>query len=163
MSGESFHQQTTYLPAKSRSFFDLLADPGIRHIYRSIFELIRQPGSQPLNLTMRCDKFPFKILMSQELKQGEEGQVRVEIAYVQLERMNDEDQAFSFDQAELLRMCSWCQSIFDGNLGIWLPLEKALGFFPLLHGSELPAITHGCCPACLKNLRGKIHEYSCSR
>lgn len=142
------------------SFFDVLADPSIRHIYRSIFERIRQPGSQALSLTMRCDNFPFKILMSQELKAAEDGQIRVEVAYVHLEKMKDDVHSLGYNQLELLKMCSWCQSIFDCNQSLWLPLEKALGYFPLLHGPALPAITHACCPACLKNLRGKLHEYS---
>lgn len=143
-----------------RSFFDVLGDPGTRHIYEALFKRIRKPGSRPLSLTMRCDQFPFKILLSQELRTTEDGHIRVEIDYVRLEKQNEQTPSLLLEQTQALKMCSWCQSILDRNDSVWHPLEQALGFFPLLHDPELPAITHGCCPSCLKNLRGQSHEYS---
>ncbi len=148
---------STYL---GRSFHDVLGDASTRHIYEALFKRLRKPGSRPLSLTMRCDQFPFKILLSQEMKTMDEGNIRVEIAYVQLEELKDNAPRLLLDQTEALRMCSWCQSIFDRIKSVWHPLEQALGYFPLLHDPQLPAISHGCCPVCLKNLRGQAHEYS---
>jgi hypothetical protein len=146
-----------------RSFFDLLAGTGIRLIYRSLFKLIRQLDSRPMSLTMRCDRYPLRIILSQELSSQDKDQIRVEIAYIKCERVTDETSLFHFDKEKPLKMCSWCQSIQDSEHSTWLPLEKALGLFPLLHETELPVITHGCCPACFQTLRGKVYEYSCGR
>jgi hypothetical protein len=146
-----------------RSFFDLLSGTGIRLIYRSLFKLIRQSKNQALSLTMRCDRYPLKILLRQELSGQDKDLIRVEIAYVQCERLTDASAFFHSYKETPLKMCSWCQSILDSEQSTWLPLEKALVLFPLLHETELPAITHGCCPACFQTLRGKVHEYSCGR
>jgi hypothetical protein len=146
-----------------RSFFDLLAGSTIHVIYRSLFHLIRRPESKPLSLTMRCDRVPLKILMSQELSGKEDGTIRVELSYISREPMTENEPVFPFEQDKPLKMCSWCQSIFDHNHAVWMPLEQALGYFPLLHQTELPAITHGCCPGCFQILRGKLYEYSCGR
>ncbi len=148
---------STYL---GRSCHDVLGDASTRHIYEALFKRLRKPGSRPLSLTMRCDQFPFKVLLSQEMRTMDEGNIRVEIAYVQLEELKDNAPRLLLDQTEALRMCSWCQSIFDRIKSVWHPLEQALGYFPLLHDPQLPAISHGCCPVCLKNLRGQAHEYS---
>ncbi|MDQ3231585.1 MAG: hypothetical protein M3Q07_07175, partial [Pseudobdellovibrionaceae bacterium] len=115
-----------------KSFFDLLAGP-IMGIYRSLFQLVRKPESQTLDLTMRCDRFPFKILMRQELTKGEDGQIRVQLAYVSCEALDEGASRTAYDWDGPLRMCSWCQSIYDERQGLWVPLEKSLGYLPLLH------------------------------
>jgi hypothetical protein len=146
-----------------RCFLDLLSGPSIRMIYQSLFQLIRDSEPRPLSLTMRCDKPPLKIRMSQELRGRENGFIKVEISYISVEAMPDDGQFFRIEWNEPLKMCSWCQSIYSSEEAVWLPLERALGHIPILHEPELPAITHGCCPACYQTLRGKINEYSCGR
>lgn len=146
-----------------RCFLDLLSGPSIRLVYQSLFQLVRRSECKPFSLTMCCNETPLKILMSHELKGNEHGYIKVEISYVSPEIMQDDRQFFRLEWNEPLKMCSWCQSIFDVAQTVWLPLEKALGYIPILHEAELPAITHGCCTACYQTLRGKINEYSCGR
>lgn len=146
-----------------RSFYELLAGPEIQLLYRSVFQGIRRADGQTLSLTLRCDRAPLKIFMRQDLSACDDGSIAVELSYTTLEIVSMPQPALSLDQSQPLKMCSWCQSIFDSAKVTWLPLEKALGYFPLLHDSELPVITHGCCPVCFQTLRGKLHEYSGGR
>ncbi len=143
-----------------RHFFDLLSGPSIRFIYRSLFKIVRRPHSEPMSLTVRCDHHPLKVLLSQELNHEGENWIKVELAYVSCEILEDTEPMLHFTRDKPLKMCSWCQAIFDDEHVAWLPLEKALGYFPLLHDAEIPSITHGCCPVCFQSLRGRIHEYS---
>jgi hypothetical protein len=146
-----------------RSFNELLFGPEIKLLYRSIFQSVRRAPGQTLSLSLRCDRYPLKILMRQDLSGHEDGSISVQLSYTMLEILSMPQPAYSLDQTEPLKMCSWCQSVFDSARVTWLPLEQALGYIPLLHDLELPAITHGCCPACFQSLRGKLHEYSGSR
>ncbi|HET9241582.1 MAG TPA: hypothetical protein VFO10_30225 [Oligoflexus sp.] len=157
--GESYDAED-YL---GRSFYELLDGVEIQLIYRSVFRSVRRTHGQRLSLTLRCDRFPLKIFMRQDLSGYDDGSIGVQLSYTKLEIVSMPQPALSLDQNQPLKMCSWCQSIFDSVKVTWLPLEKALGYFPLLHDHELPVITHGCCPVCYQTLRGKLHEYSGGR
>lgn len=146
-----------------RSFYELLSGAGIQMLYRSLFHSIRRAHGQTLSLGLRCDRFPLKIFMRQDLSGHDDGSIAVKLSYTTLEILSMPQPAISLDQSQPLKMCSWCQSIFDSVKVTWLPLETALGYFPLLHDSELPVITHGCCPVCYQTLRGKLNEYSGGR
>jgi len=143
-----------------QNFFDLLAGPDIKLLYRSIFNMIRQSASERLSLTMRCDRVPIKILMSQEIHRQADGQIKIQFAYLSREPMDMVASKRRWPEETPLKMCSWCQAIFDSEHNLWLSLEKALGCFPLLHDSELPAFTHGCCSVCFQLIRGNVYEYS---
>lgn len=146
-----------------RSFYELLFGAEIQLLYRSVFHSVRRSEGQTLSLSLRCDRFPLKILMRQDLSAYDDGSIDVQLSYTTLEIVSMPQPALSLNQDQPLKMCSWCQAIFDSVRVTWLPLEKALGYIPLLHDLELPAITHGCCPVCYQTLRGKLHEYSGGR
>jgi hypothetical protein len=141
-------------------FFDLLSGASIRSLYRSLFKIVRQSPREPMSLTVRCDHYPFKIILSQELNHEGEDWIKVELAYVSCEVLENTESMMPFPKDHPLKMCSWCQSVFDDEHDAWLPFEKALGHFPLLHDTEIPSISHGCCPVCYQMLRGRIHEHS---
>jgi hypothetical protein len=46
----------------------------------------------------------------------------------------------------LVRSCAWCS---DVDLGVWVPLEEALGRLAVSRLEEAGAVTHGICERCL--------------
>jgi hypothetical protein len=51
---------------------------------------------------------------------------------------------------EMVEMCGWCDRFFvDGE---WVEIEVAVERLQLFARTELPAITHGICPACTELL-----------
>lgn len=67
----------------------------------------------------------------------------------------------SFPQGTPMKICSWCQAIFDEKHNTWLPYEQAPSRLLRLHGKPPPTFSHGCCPTCFNLIRGKTNEYSC--
>lgn len=55
--------------------------------------------------------------------------------------------------SDLIRMCSWCNSIEVEGAG-WVEVEEAARMSPLLSRPRQPSITHGICPPCMDSLTG---------
>lgn len=53
--------------------------------------------------------------------------------------------------SDVIRMCSWCNSIHIEEAG-WVELEDAARRSPPLSRARQPSITHGVCPACMDSL-----------
>jgi hypothetical protein len=58
---------------------------------------------------------------------------------------------------EILRMCSWCKRVPDGNA--WISVEAAAEKFHTFESPCLPLISHGMCGECDEKMRKVIDEF----
>jgi hypothetical protein len=56
---------------------------------------------------------------------------------------------------EVLMQCSWCLRVRI-EAGHWEEIEDAIAALGLFDGSPIPRITHGICPGCRFDLRGRF-------
>lgn len=105
----------------------------------------------PVSLTLRCDgpsrKRHLRVRVAADGK----------LIRVTTELLSEEERpetpflaAARRSVGELLHCCSWCER-FDAGGGNWVEIEELLRAKPLLESTDVPQVTHGICPACLRS------------
>jgi hypothetical protein len=60
------------------------------------------------------------------------------------------DMATARDEADLLSMCAWCDRFLVE--GSWVEVEEAAQQLQLFRRRQMPALDHGICPQCSRQL-----------
>jgi len=143
-----------------QNFFDLLANPDIKLLYESLFLAARRRKNSIFSISLRCDTPSSKAILDLNLVKQDHNGLKASFAYTQLETYTKMGPLLVRKEEELLKMCSWCQDIFDFTKDRWLPIEQALVDLSLLHKQTTAGFTHSCCPRCISIIRGKTHAYT---
>ncbi len=143
-----------------QNFFDLLSDSDIKLLYESLFVAARRRKNSNFSISLRCDTPSAKSILLLDLVKQDDYGLKVSLAYTHLETYQKNETLLFRIEEHILKMCSWCQAIFDSKKDCWLPIEQALGDMSLLHKQTKAGFTHSCCPSCISIIRGKIHAYT---
>jgi hypothetical protein len=134
-----------------RALLSFISDSTTLHVYSLLMERVLRE-KVPIVVPFRCDSPPERRWLELEMTPHEDGihfasrQVSVEPRPVPV----------PFDRPGtradlLLRMCSWCKDV-ELAAGSWGPVEEAVKTFALFRDADVPGITHGICPSCVKVL-----------
>lgn len=122
----------------------------VRQIYRELLHRVRATGNA-VRFPFRCDSPLMRREMSMEIAPTSDGGVDFRVALLDekqhQERLRLLECPASAESDELLRICSWCKSVWVA--GGWLPLEQAIKQLGLLSRSKTPGLTHGICQQCM--------------
>ncbi len=132
-----------------RSLLSYIADLPTAHVYRRLFDRVRQTG-QPLAVPFRCDSPKLRRFLELQLQPQIGGGFLLSTVLLRVEprphvSLLDPSQARADDH---LLMCSWCKQVSVG--GSWMEVEDAVSGLRLFEREMLPEITHGICPVCLE-------------
>ncbi len=127
-----------------------ISEPTTRHLYDILLDRVRAEQIV-IRVPLRCDSPTLRRWLELEMApRPADG-----VAFTSRElRTEARDPVIAFDRpassaAPLVRMCSWCKKV-ETQRATWLEVEQAVPQLGLFAVSEVPGITHGICPECVK-------------
>ena len=130
-----------------------IMDPETRHIYELLINRVRQQGQQ-IHFNYRCDSPDRRRLMEMRISHDQAAdQVVFRSRIISSEKREPIlliDPSHNNRSDVILKMCSWCKSVWDERN--WVELEKAVRLLGLMTDQVLPRISHGICVECSKNM-----------
>jgi hypothetical protein len=136
-----------------RSLWDYVAGHEMKKLQRLLLRRIRDEVGD-IELPFRCDGPDVRREMNIRIVARPGGRVVLFSARLRSEQARDLPQRL-LDPAtprsdEILEMCGWCDRFsVDGE---WVEVEEAARRLELFNRPELPALSHGVCPACSEML-----------
>jgi len=132
-----------------RSLWDYVAGEEPRKLQRILLRRVRDEVHE-VELPFRCDGPRVRRSMDIRIAARPGGRVVLFSARLRLQERRDEPQPLLDPDtprgAESLVMCGWCDRFeVDGE---WIEVEEAARRLGLFDRPELPALSHGICPAC---------------
>ena len=132
-----------------RSLWDYVAGAELKKLQRLLVRRIRDEVGQ-VKLPFRCDGPGFRREMDITIAAPPGGRVVLFSTKLRSEKLRDSRQSLLDPAAargeEILPMCGWCDRFeVDGE---WVEVEEAARRLELFNRAELPALSHGICPAC---------------
>lgn len=147
-----FAEENGWVEARTslgRSLWDYVAGEDLRKVQRLLLRRVRdEVGS--VELPFRCDGPEVRRKMDIRIAAGRGGRAVLFSAQLRVEEEREEPMPLLDAAAprgeELLAMCGWCDR-FEVE-GEWVEVEEAARRLDLFDRPELPALSHGICPAC---------------
>lgn len=141
-----------------RVLWDFISDPTTRGLDRALVARLTA-GVPEIGFTFRCDAPEERRLLEMRMRPLPGDRIEFRVTPVQgVDRpaipLLDPTLARS---GGLLRMCSWCKRVPAGETG-WVDVEVAVERIGWPRIQEIPAITHGICPACEAKVFGMMDE-----
>lgn len=137
-----------------KSLWDFVADVQTKHLYRTMLDLL-PVGGDGIVIPLRCDSPDCRRFIELRIVRPDED--HVEFAAVVLRTERREPVALLDAQAarseQWLRMCSGCKKVLADA---WVEIEEAVRRLELFADAQLPALTHGICPACKADCDARI-------
>lgn len=152
------------------SFLDHMGSPDLRQIYRELVSRTRMTG-KTLEFPFRCDTPTLRRFMRVTLRCTAD-RAQIEFISTVIRQENRPYQALldlrRQRNSSLIRVCGWCKRVRT-SAG-WIEIEQAIFHLGLAEKQEVPVLSHGVCPECmrqvlrkqLKNLTGAADEDDCS-
>ena len=130
----------------SRSIWDFISDDTTRYLYREILKRVR--AGHRARFAFRCDSPGRRRFLEMDARPIMEQGVGFYVRTLALEDRPPQPLlgAARETSGEILRMCSWCKRVPDGNA--WIPVEAAAEKFRVFESPTLPLISHGICGEC---------------
>ncbi|MFP5387796.1 MAG: hypothetical protein ACLGG5_00650 [Thermoleophilia bacterium] len=132
-----------------RSLWDYVGGSEMKKLQRLLVRRIRD-GVGDVELPFRCDGPQVRREMNIRIIARPGGRVVLFSSRLRSEQERDLPQRLLDPQTprndELLTMCGWCDRFEVA--GEWVEVEEAAQRLELFNRSELPALSHGVCPAC---------------
>ena len=137
-----------------RDLFSCITDPTLEHLYSELIARARK--GKPVKFLFRCDAPSCRRTFEMRIRAGADGTVEFASTLRNAEprprvALLDSSQPRN---AELLRVCSWCQRI--NVRGSWFPVEDAVNILGLMQDAALPGLTHGICGDCRATMSAAI-------
>ncbi len=136
-----------------------IVDPETRHIYNLLINRAREEG-QNARFDYRCDSPDCHRLMEMRIyhnQDSDEVEFRSRIiSSVKREPIALIDPTHKHRSDEILKMCSWCKSVWDENT--WIELERAVKQLGIMTDQVLPRISHGICNECSNRMTRMIEN-----
>jgi hypothetical protein len=146
-----------------RSLWDFISDRTTKHIYRALFQRIREQA-ETIRLSFRCDSPAERRLLDLEMTALPAGGIQLQVHQIATsfrEPMSLLDPSQPRSE-ELIRVCSWCKRVGMAD-ELWLDVEDAVTGLGLFVDQLPPDLTHGICPDCRRGLDGRIRAATPSR
>ncbi len=133
-----------------RSLWDFVCDESTRHLYAHFMARARQ--GDLVQVPFRCDGPSLRRFLNMSLKGLDGGGVEFRTELIRTEPRPEQPllKRITSHDDRLIRMCSWCKRIMCDEA--WVPVEQAVVRLHLYDQEKLPAITHGMCDDCYKQL-----------
>lgn len=133
-----------------RPLWNFLVDPTTRQLYRQLLQRIRE--GREVRFGFRCDSPDRRRLMEMEMGPAEKSVVQFRARTVseterEPQRLWDRREAHSGD---FLVACGWCKKVRVDDS--WEEVEDAVTQLRFFERSVLPALTHGICEKCHRNV-----------
>ncbi|MDJ0833896.1 MAG: hypothetical protein QNJ69_10270 [Gammaproteobacteria bacterium] len=134
-----------------------IMDPETRHIYSLLIDRAREQDQQA-RFNYRCDSPGRRRLLQMHISlnrtsQHIEFRSRI-LSSVKRQPIALIDPSQKIRSDEILKMCSWCKSIWDEHH--WIELEQAVQQLGFLTAKVLPRISHGICNVCSERMTSLI-------
>lgn len=131
-----------------RVLWEMIADPGTRHLYQTLVERVRTLG-RIAEFPFRCDAPAERRWYRMQLEPGTDGSVSFRTALIRSEARQP---IILLDPGaprseELIRMCAWCVRVASAK-GQWQDLESAVRERAVLEALPVPRVSHGICETC---------------
>ena len=139
-----------------KSLWDLVTDLDMSHLYRLLFDRVRQRGSS-VNFDFRCDAPAERRFLGLQINllpdQGLE--IRTAVDALETRPVVDLLSADSQRSGATLEICSWCKQVRVGESD-WREVEAAAEVLGLLDASTLPRLAHVTCPDCYERVMAEL-------
>jgi hypothetical protein len=137
-----------------RSLWDFVAGHEVKTLQRLLLRRVRGGGGH-VELPFRCDGPDVVREMDIRIAADSTGRVVLFSARLCSEWEREEPQpllgaASPRDEADFLTMCAWCDRFLVK--GEWVEVEEAARRLELFRRSRMPALDHGICPQCSRQL-----------
>lgn len=125
-----------------------ISDPTTRQIYATLMERVRRDGVE-VRVPFRCDAPAMRRWLELWMSPGADGGVVFASRTLREEPRRAVVPPPAVDGGRFIRMCSWCKQV-EVDPGEWVELEAAVSRLALFAAVDVPLITHGICPPCVK-------------
>jgi len=127
-----------------------IADAETRHIYEQMLLKVRR-RQVLVSVPFRCDSAAERRFLWLSMSPLEDGGVGFAC---EVDRVEARESVPLLDPSqersgEALLICGWCKRV-RVSADAWEEIEQAVAMLHLFDGIPLPPISHGICPACLK-------------
>lgn len=142
---------------KGRRLWDFVSDPTSQELYRRMVRRAR--GGESVLFRYRCDAPHERRVFTMEIRGGPDGRVEFESVMVKSEPRPAVAwlEPAAPASPELVRMCSWCARVAVGD-DRWVVVERAMEEHQALKREGNPAITHGICGECEREMLRLLRE-----
>lgn len=141
-----------------RNVFDFIEGYETKHIYKILFDLVRQ-GKRIGPIPFRCDAPGLRRFLELCLDPMPDSAIKITTKLLR-EEPRTPVKALMKDlerSQKLIRMCSMCKKIEAGDK-MWLEIEEGLVVLKIFEDKNPPRITHGLCHECFSNIMVKIEK-----
>lgn len=131
-----------------RPLWDLIKDPTVQHLYRSVMARARSGLPIP-PFSFRCDTPDRQQMMRMEIRADETDAVSFEVRVVASQARLPLALLLSETprSQQVVKMCAWCQRVALPDAR-WVEVEEAVDVLAFLDAVPVPIVSHGICPAC---------------
>jgi hypothetical protein len=138
--------------------WNLIGDLSTQEIYRALVNRVRQ-GAAPVRFGFRCDGPDRRRLLQMAMSAQNNGSVLFEVSPLVVEDRPTVSllRTSAAPMGTPMRICGWCKRIPTSE-GIWLEVEEAVRSLNLFDDAQLPALTHGICPACHASMMAALAD-----
>jgi hypothetical protein len=137
---------------------DFIEDRTTAYLWRLLLQKAR--AGTPVSLTLRCDgpsrKRRIRVCVECE---GTLSRVSTTLLSDEARREIPLLAAGRREASDFLHCCSWCERFQLGD-GSWGEIEDLMKANPLFESTDVPPVTHGICPSCLKSVLATVDEES---
>jgi hypothetical protein len=136
------------------SLWEYISDRSTAYIYREIIRYVRDTGNA-LSVPFRCDSPADCRRMTLKIEALPAGTIQF-TASTNETRSHGPVRLIDVSvprASEVLLICSWCKRVLVDR---WMELELAAQHSSLLEATSLPALSHGICETCSKEVQRSL-------
>lgn len=139
-----------------KNLFDFIEGMEVQHIYKILFEFVRQ-GKSIGPIPFRCDSPSQRRYLELYLYPLPEGSINIVTRLLRTEHRKPVTALMpNIERSdEIIVMCSMCKKI-KLEEGLWKEIEEALKILRLFDVPNPPRISHGLCEDCFANVMAEI-------
>lgn len=143
-----------------RNLFDFIEGIEVKHIYKILFEFVRQ-GKKIGPIPFRCDAPYARRFLELYLSPypSPEGSIEVVTRLLRIERREPVVALMPNvpRSPEIMVMCSMCKKIKLKD-GLWEEIENGLRELGIFESDKPPRISHGLCEDCFNNVMSHLER-----
>ena len=133
---------------KGKLLWSYFGDLSSEDLYRRLVSQVR--NGRQVNFSLRCDSPEVSRLLEMSIAITDLGRVRF-TTRVKLLEQRKPDSLNAPETGKPLLVCSWCGRVNVENQ-IWQDVDVAVGQMGIFERSYAPAVSHGICPDCYRNI-----------
>jgi hypothetical protein len=140
-----------------RSLWEASGSSQINMVFRSLVERAR--GGAAVSVPTRADTPSLLQFVEMSLTAGPDGEVAFSATLTGARFPDAAKRTNRFNTVvnpdDVVRLCAWCFRV-DGERDGWRGVEEIVAERALLLGDEVPDVTHGICPDCLRERMNEV-------